>query len=480
MIKFHPVISLLTLALSLLIATKSLADEYQQPNILWIMAEDMSPDLGCYGNNVVTTPHIDGLAAKGMKFTNVFTTAPACSPSRTSLATGVYQTTLGAHHMRYTQALKPKLPEPVKHLPELMRELGFYTGNIRTMGGIGKDDWQFKLAGKPWDTHSWKKVIKQQPFFAQINSKHSHRAFPPQQNISKDKIKIPPYYPDHPVMRNDWAGYLTSVNTFDQQVGAVLKQLEIDGLHKNTIVCVLSDHGRPMMRGKTWLYDSGTHIPLIIYIPEDLKKPQSYQPGTEKNDLISSIDLVAETILMAGGSLPDWIQAKSFLQKGSQPREYIYTAVDRIGNLDKCSRAIRSKKYKYIRNFKTPGSINECSTPARRAVNPIYHLLNIMGEKNLLTPVQAQLLKPMEEEELYDIKNDPYETINLIGKEKFNLVHQELRINLENWIKTSEDKGMKDDSEAIKKRFIQYGVSSFQKKEKRIQELRASVEKHFE
>ena len=122
--------STLTVIAVLLSATDASAEETQSPNILWIIAEDMSPDLGCYGNKVVTTPNIDSLAAKGMRFSNVFTTAPACSPSRTALATGVYQTKLGAHHMRYSAELRPDLPKPVKVLPELMRENGYYTGNI--------------------------------------------------------------------------------------------------------------------------------------------------------------------------------------------------------------------------------------------------------------------------------------------------------------------------------------------------------------
>ena len=175
--------------------------------------------------------------------------------------------------MRYSNELTPALPKPVKVLPELMRENGYYTGNIKEIGGTGsgKDDWLFKVTGKAWDTPSWDELLKHQPFFAQINSRQSHRGFSSAENISKEKIKIPSYYPDHLVTRNDWAGYFDSVNKFDAQVGAILKQLEADHLDKNTIVCVFSDHGRPMIRGKNWLYDSGTRIPLIIYYPKEVR-----------------------------------------------------------------------------------------------------------------------------------------------------------------------------------------------------------------
>lgn len=482
MIKFRHLLHLAALSASFLATAQLPANEQDRPNILWIIAEDMSPDLGCYGNKVVTTPNIDQLATKGMKFNRAFTTAPACSPSRTALATGVYQTTLGAHHMRYPKALTPDLPKSVKILPELMRELGYSTGNIKGICGTGKgkDDWQFNVPGKSWDTSSWEQLIKKQPFFAQIHSSKSHRSFSSSKGIAKGKIKIPPYYPDHSVSRSDWAGYFADINNFDEQVGAILKQLETDHLAKNTIVCVFSDHGRPMIRGKNWLYDSGTRIPLVIYFPDGVKKPGRYQARKENSELLSAIDLVAETVLMGGGTVPDWMQGRSFLRTKSQPRQYIHTAIDRVGNIDSCSRAVRNKRYKYIRNFKTPGSINDCTTAYRRASHPIYHLLNIMGEKDLLTPVQTQLLKPMAKEELYDLENDPYEMVNLIGNKNYEAVHKELKSRMDKWIKTSNDKGFEPDSEAILEHFREYGATTFKMRSKTIQKMRLWVERNFE
>jgi N-sulfoglucosamine sulfohydrolase len=475
---------LLAAAMVFLASAHGFSEAGQRPNILWIIAEDMSPDIGCYGNRVVSTPNIDQLATEGMKFNTVFTTGPACSPSRTSLATGVYQTTLGAFHMRYSDELKPALPEPVRILPELMREQGYYTGNIREVcnTGTGKDDWLFKTAQKSWDTQNWGDLIQQQPFFAQIHFTESHRGFKPNKTtpVAKGQIKLPPYYPDHPVSRQDWAGYLEEVNTADERVGAILKKLEQDGLAENTIVFFFSDHGRPMIRGKNWLYDSGTRIPLVIYVPEKIKKPDAYQAGSEHSGLISSVDMVAETLLMAGGGIPDWMQGRSFLRADSTPRKYVYTAVDRIGDIDSCSRAVRTRNFKYIKNFKTPGSINESSTSYRRATHPIHHLLNIMGEKDLLTPAQEQLLKPMFAEELYDLENDPYETVNLVGNKDFEAVRKELEDNLSEWIVLSKDKGLEKDSDAIIQHFRAYGVSTGRKQKNRIRKMRSSVEKHFD
>ena len=304
------VVRVLLLALMTVSAAQAGEDIGAKPNILWIIAEDMSPDLGCYGNEAVATPNIDGLAKRGMLFTKVHTTGPACSPSRTALATGVFQTTLGAHHMRYSVAMRPALPPPIKILPQLMRENGYTTGNIREICGTGrgKDDWQFKTDQKKWDTDTWEELIRHQPFYAQINMQESHRLFDnASEGVKAEKIRIPPYYPDHPVSRSDWAGYLGEVTTADRHVGNILKQLKADGLAHNTIVIFMSDHGRPMIRGKNWLYDSGTHIPLVITYPDDLASPAKFRPGTVNEELISAIDLVAETLLMAGAAVPDWM-----------------------------------------------------------------------------------------------------------------------------------------------------------------------------
>ncbi len=457
------------------------AENVQRPNILWIIAEDMSPDLGCYGNRVVTTPNLDALADKGMRFSHVFTTGPACSPSRTALATGVYQTTLGAHHMRYSERLKPALPRGIKVLPELMREEGYFTGNIKDVGGTGtgKDDWLFQSPAKTWDTKSWQELVEHQPFFAQINSKQSHRKFSAAADIPRKEIDLPPYYPDHPVTRDDWAGYLNSVNQFDAQVGAILGELRKANLDENTIVFVFSDHGRPMIRGKNWLYDSGTQIPLIVYVPDNLRNSIRYSPGTVGPQLLSAIDIVAETLLMVGGEIPSWMQGRSFLRTHSSPRTYLHTAVDRIGNIESCSRAVRTDRFKYIRNFKTPGSINECSTAYRRETHPIYHLLRMMSERNTLNEVQAQLLAPLASEELYDLAKDPHETRNLIGKQAYETVHQELEKEMHDWTTSSKDQGLQQDSIAIAEHFEAYGASTFKQRAEGIERMRSAVAQHF-
>ena len=363
-----------------------------------------------------------------------------------------------------------------------MRENGYITGNIREICGTGrgKDDWQFQTDQKKWDTDAWEELIRHQPFYAQINMQESHRLFDnASEGVNAEKIRIPPYYPDHPVSRSDWAGYLGEVTTADRHVGAILKQLEADGLAHNTIVIFMSDHGRPMIRGKNWLYDSGTHIPLVITYPDDMALPAKFRPGTVNEELISAIDLVAETLLMAGAAVPDWMQGRSFLREDSQPRTHLYSAVDRIGNIATRSRAVRTHHFKYIRNFKTPGSINACTTYYRRTTHPIYHLLNIMGERNLLTPMQTQLLQPLAEEELYDLRRDPYETVNLIGDPKFVQRHQALKADLAQWLTESKDQGLGEDSPELVKHFHDYGMKTNAKQKNGLAKTRAAVAEHF-
>ncbi len=456
----------------------------QRPNILWIIAEDMSQDLGCYGNDLVATQNIDGLAAKGMIFHRMFTTGPACSPSRTALATGVYQTTLGAYHMRYSDELLPELPKPYKILPEMMREQGYYTGNIKSFSktGTGKDDWLFKTQQKSWDTDRWADLKDNQPFYGQINFKQSHRVFAgnPRHPIDPDSVTLPPYYPDHLVARQDWAEYLEDVVTADEHVGDILDQLRRDGMAANTIVIFISDHGRPMMRGKNWLYDSGTLIPMVVYIPAGVKTPDGFERGGQNSALLSGVDLVAETLLLAGAKIPDWMQGRSFLRNDSQPREYVFTAVDRIGQFESQSRAVRTERYKYIRNFKIPGSVNETSTAYRRSTHPIHHLLNVMGEKRMLTPAQEQLLQHIASEELYDLQNDPFEVVNLFGDPGYEEILEVLSEKLTDWIKQSGDRGFEKDSYAIVKHFHEYGISTTKRSADSIEKLRKVVEAHFE
>ena len=305
-----------------------------QPNIVWILAEDLSQDLGCYGNNIVETPTLDQLARDGVKFTNVFTTAPVCTPSRTALATGMYQTSIDAHHMRYPDELKKPLPDDVLPINELLRRNGYQTANIKDKPGTGKTDWSFKSDVAAYDYNSWNEIKSDKPFFALVNLRLTHRPFEkdPQNPIDPATVNLPPYYPDNIVARKDYADYLESLQLLDGQVEQILEELQKRGWADNTIVFFFSDHGRPFTRGKTFLYDSGIKIPMIVTCPHGLDWQHYLPKNSTNNQLISAIDISATTLAIADVPKPESLHGRIIFGPDKESeRNYIFSAADRIG-----------------------------------------------------------------------------------------------------------------------------------------------------
>jgi uncharacterized sulfatase len=477
-------ILIVLLSVSLIIGSCNAVNRNPAPNILWILAEDLSPDLGCYGNEYVFTPNIDGLAREGKRFLNVFATGPACTPSRTALATGMYQISLDAHHMRYPEDLKNPLPRGIFPMNELLRKNGYQTVNVKGRNteeiGTGKTDWSFRSEKAAYDLASWDEIIPDKPFFGIVNLRLTHRPFERdlESPIDPEMIKLPPYYPDHPVCRKDWALYLETVQGLDKQVGQVLDELESRGWSENTIVIFFSDHGRPFSRAKYFLYDSGIKIPLLIYCPEQLDWTQYIPPGSVDEQLISAIDITATSLAMAGIKRPKTMQGRVFLgPERADEREYIFSAADRLGETFFKSRCVRGKRYHYIRNYHHDLSVNSSATAYRRAMHPIWHVLDIMNERGQLTPVQQSLLEPMAEEELYDVEKDPYEIHNLAANPAYREVLESMKDRLVKWQAEAMDYGMFPDPPALVEHFRQYGKSSEAQHAQRFQELKEQVEK---
>jgi len=451
----------------------------RRPNIVWIIAEDLSQDLGAYGNERVTTPNLDQLAREGMKFTHVFTTAPICTPSRTALAVGMHQGSIGAHNMRYPDSLKPALPQGVQTMNTHLQENGYATANIVEDPGTGKVDWSFKAdEDAQFGVEHWDELARQEkPFFAQISISYTHRSFPEVNESSlDDSVSIPPYYPNHPVSREDFVRYYESIERLDEEVGSVLRSLERHGVRQNTIVFFFSDHGRPMPRGKSFLYDSGIRIPAIIHIPRQLEAPSQYQPGSTNDELISAIDFSATNLSMAGIEKPESMHGRVFWGEDQAPeREYVFSAVDRTGESHFQSRAIRSRRYKYIRNYRHDFSINEMATAYRRANHPIYHLLNILDEQSRLSPAQSYLVEDLPAEELYDLRADPYETNNLANDPDYQDPLRTLRSRLETHLEETGDQGLQPDSEQIVQVCEEYGEQSYRQRKGKIEKLHQQV-----
>ncbi len=423
-----------------------------RPNILWILSEDISPDLSCYGTQGVQTPNLDKLASQGIRFTNAFTTAPVCSASRSAMITGMFQTSIGVHNHRSHRDDGYTLPEPVRLITEYFRGAGYFTANVKTAApgvkGSGKTDFNFKFKNA-FDGSDWNQRKAGQPFFAQLSISMTHRGghWKNLRNQLKNpvdpaKIKLPPYYPDHPVARDDWATYLDSIQVMDGYVGKILKRLADENLADNTIVIFIGDHGRCHVRGKQWLYDGGIHIPMIVRWPGKLKA------GQVCDDMVSSIDISATALKIAGVNPPRHIEGKLFLEPDANgnwrpvnQHEYIIAARDRCDETVDRIRCVRNKQYKYIRNFMPERPYTQTNAYKERS----YPMLNLMKElhtQGKLTPVQALFMAPRKpDEELYDIKNDPYEINNLAASSEHQQTLKKMRAILDKWIKDTSDMG---------------------------------------
>ena len=453
-------------------------------NIIWILGEDMGPDLGCWGVDV-HTPNIDRVAAEGMRFTHVFGTASVCMPNRTAMITGVTQTTLGAVTMRPPKQFMRPLPGEVKPLPAVLRELGYFSGNIENgkIGSGGKDDWNFQYDGKAWDTRELAELKARQPFYAQFNFPMAHRPFRQDEEhpVDPDSVDLPPYYPDHPVPRQSWSDYLESIQHLDRNVGKVLAWLDEEGLAENTIVFFLSDHGEAFLRGKYFLYDCSLNQPLIIRWPAVCNPPFDFQVGRVSESLLSATDITAQTVTAAGGAVPDWMHGRPFLGPDIELRNEVFSAADWYGGSTLKSRSIRAESYKYIRNFNTRLSVNSASTEYRKALHPMYHLVNILAERDELSALHRTLLfDPLPDEELYDLDEDPHELHNLASDPAWSMVKADLRQQLEAWIQSSGDLGFEEkDPEHVRffETYREKQEKSYRKKRNALREkVRQAVE----
>jgi N-sulfoglucosamine sulfohydrolase len=434
------------LCVSLLLLNWSLAAE--RPNILWLIAEDFSPDLGCYGATEVSTPILDRLAEQGVRYTRFFTTAPVCSASRSAFMTGMYQTTIGAHNHRSHRDDGYRLPDGARVLTDWMRDAGYFTANIRELPesfgfrGTGKTDWNFTYDGQPFDSDRWDDLKTHQPFLAQINFQETHRAFHAPPHADPAKVIIPPYYPDHPVTREDWAKYLDAATELDRKIGLILKQLDADGLADSTVVVFTSDHGQAHVRAKQFCYDSGLRVPLIVRWPKNFASPKHYAAGTVDDRLLMSLDLGPTLLDIAGAAKPAKMQGDVFLgDRAAAPRKYVFGARDRCDETVFRFRTVRTDRYRYIHNF-TPDRPFLQKNDYKERSYPVWNLLKELDAQGQLTPLQKFLTAPtMPEEELYDEVADPYETKNLASSPEHQKVLVELRGVLDRWIEESNDQG---------------------------------------
>ena len=407
----------------------------EKPNILWIMIEDWSTDLSCYGTPLVHTPNIDQLAADGIRFKRAYTTSPVCSTSRSAMMTGFHQNYIGAHQHR-TKDKKP-LPYGIKPIPHLLEAAGYFTA---TMAGA-KTDCNFTVPRKLFMGKSWRERKDGQPFFVQATFAGTHRNFvrDPNRPIDADKVKLPPYYPDLPLVRRDWANGLETVQVVDRQVGQLLKQLEDDGLADSTIVFFIGDHGRCHIRGKQFLYEAGVHIPLIVRWPQHLKQ------NSVSNELVSSLDICRTIVELAGAKPARELHGMYLFGKELTERKYVHFNRDKMDDTHDAFRAVRDGRYKLIHNLMPERAYCQLNAYKERQY-PILALMNVLNMEGKLNAVQARFMAATKPEfELYDLDNDPHEIDNLVHDPKHAKIKSTLLAEIDRWRKEVRDLGVTEE-----------------------------------
>lgn len=444
--------SLVFLLLSL---TANIAAAADQPNILWIFVEDQSDHYGPYGETLAKTPNVDKLAAEGAKFTRAFVTAPVCSPSRSALVTGMYQTTIGAHNHRSGRGtVKINLPADVRLVSEIMREAGYYVTNGRFNDdeslAKAKTDYNFEYPSDLYDGSDWSGRSDDQPFFAQIQLRGGkyrdqrtlkHRETVHTSGIDPKQVKLPPYYPDHADLRQDWALYLESIEQVDWEVGRIMARLEREGVADNTIVFFLTDHGISHARGKQFLTEEGIKVPLIV------RAPGRIEPGLVREDLVAHIDVTASSLYFAGIKIPDRMEGRTLFGPDAKPRDYVVSARDRCDETVEHIRSVRTKRYKYIRNYlhQRP-HLQPNRYKDGKAIIKRMHALHEAGE--LSPEIDQMFYSERAYEELYDLDKDPWEMNNLASESNAKDKLAELAGILDRWIQQTGDKGRVLDTEA--------------------------------
>lgn len=434
------------------------------PNIIWLVAEDQSPEwFPMYGNKTISLPHLESLANDGVVFENAVAPVPVCAPARSSLITGMYPTTLGTHNMRtYTPwseinepsldslpSYSPVVPNGVRMFTEYLRKRGYYSVNGP------KEDYNFEKTDAAWDESSnqrhFRKRDKDQPFFAVFNYSVCHESQVWKRGkdslfVDPDNISVPPYFPENDTVKHDMAVNYSNLKRLDDQLGEVLADLKEDGLYENSIIFFYGDHGGPFPRHKRALYDTGLKVPLII------KFPENENAATRDNRLISFIDFAPTVLSLAGIEPPKVMQGVAQFGEFEveEKPEFTYHTSDRFDEVYDRLRAVRSADYKYIKSFNT--ELSHALPVTYREQMPLMRNLRRLYAAGKLNEIQAAWLHPHKpEEELYDLNDDPYELNNLADDPDYQEVLTQYRQLLMSWMSDSNDLGRVDERSLIER-----------------------------
>lgn len=445
-----------------------------RPNIVWIFAEDMNDWMGCYGDDTVPTPNIDSLAKNGVRFNRAYMPAGVCSATRSAIALGAMQTSLGVHNHRSSRQRYPgeeiRLPYNVKTVYQTLRDGGYHVVNYGP-----KSDFNFLWASQnkkelsrpkgtsaipaesdedllydenvlPWAPSNdllpqlLKACPKDKPAFLQLQlrggkNNGKFEGFREKQT-SPEAIRVMPYYADLPSVRDAIAHHYDCIRQTDEEVGQILKTLKENGFDKNTVVFFFTDHGMVLPRHKQWLYEGGIRVPLVIAGP-------GIPEGKTRDDLVSGIDISATTLALAGIERPQHMEAKDFFADDFH-RDFVVSARDRCDYTIERVRAVTGERMKYIRNFKIDRPFMQ---PQYRDGMPFMKDLKAHYEAGKMNEVESYIMSETREpEELYNLYNDPEEIHNLAGDPAYREELEKYRGILDQWIEQTGDQGQHDES----------------------------------
>lgn len=445
----------MSLVFAVLFLGSAFADD--RPNILYIALEDITPMMGCYGDEYAKTPVFDQLAAEGIRYTNAHSVAPVCSVSRSSIVTGMYPSTIGTLHHR-----SGGLPAPafLKFVPNLMGEAGYYTTNQK--GDYNVVGMKYDRQGKKGGDTPWRsRPDKSQPFFSKIDFGECHSSVTKtaEKVIVKQRLNrlqpddfhdpaaapLPSFHPDDPVFRRSWARYYDAVTQVDYRTGEVLDALKEDGLWDNTIVIVWADHGVGMPRGKHTVWEQGTHVPLIVRFPEKYQHLAPAKPGSVVDDLVCLMDMAPSVLTLAGLTPPETMQGRPLLVKGdAQQREFLVAMRNRLDTRTQFVRSIRDKRYRYMRHFFPHRPYAPYETFQWEA--PIYDRFQELALAGKLEGPQAEYARRFKDiEQLYDSESDPEMIHNFADDPAYAGVLKQMRQRLRDWMLETHDLGLIDE-----------------------------------
>ncbi|MEM6364382.1 MAG: sulfatase-like hydrolase/transferase [Planctomycetota bacterium] len=432
-----------------------------RPNVLWITLEDISPNLGCYGDSDAVTPNIDRLASEGIRYTKASSNAGMCAVARSTLITGMYPPSIGTMHMRSNVTL----PDHIRAFPEFLRRAGYDCSNH------SKTDYNWDAPPETWDRNSpdwrddgWRKRKPGQPFFAVINISDTHSSqlyyrgeanwkrrvsqLPESHRHHPDAIDVPPYYPDLPEVRGDLARYHDNISYADLLVQEILDQLASDGLADDTIVFLFSDHGMGMPRAKGWCFESSLRVPLIIRSPPRWQSLAPSGPASTSERMVSFVDFAPTMLSLCGIEQASQFQGHAFLGPAiSEPRRYQFTYRDRMDERYDLIRGVSNGRFKYLRNYLPHLPWFHHQTRLYPSRQPAYLVWHAAADAGTLKPASAQFMaKRRPREQLFDLEADPDELVNLIDDLRFTSQRNELRAKLDEWLFNHRDRGFVPES----------------------------------